>query len=443
MAESGKWVPVSEAERLTGLSTRTIKRMVAEGQLRSGKTQGGHARVLRVDLDKLVRPASAASGPASSVLQNKRERIEELTLEAQELRAEREIHKLKEEDSEIERGRAREARAQAFAQRQAHEETQLHRQREKEHRRLNKLEEQRAEFSRYWLRAASNAIPDWLTPDQEQTVIRSVESALRQCHPREPGDSVRTTLERVIERNVSPWRKEREELSRREKLIENTIVWRMPAGASMADKAQAIAAARSALSGVPITASDSEVRAALDVSIAPIKRAIDESQARARREREESETRNRRERLAESARDSLPWGAAESDKVQAVRSVRSALSQLPLDSGAFAEQSTIAAAVDPIRQSIQQRFANEQEQQRRERAKSSLMVFAELHASNYFDQQYNDDEIALDDGEDFYSARQGIVTAVRNALVRELTGTETQEEANGIAREIVEEELES
>ena len=37
MAEPTEWVSVSEAARLRGLSVRTIKRLVAEGQLKSAR----------------------------------------------------------------------------------------------------------------------------------------------------------------------------------------------------------------------------------------------------------------------------------------------------------------------------------------------------------------------------------------------------------------------
>ena len=104
--ELPEWVSISEAERLTGLSARTIKRMAAEGQLKSSRTPGSHMRVSRADVDRLLRRDAPASVSASSVLQNKRERVEELGLEARELRAQREIDKLREEGAQAERARA-------------------------------------------------------------------------------------------------------------------------------------------------------------------------------------------------------------------------------------------------------------------------------------------------------------------------------------------------
>ena len=53
--------------------------MVAEGQIKSSRTPGDHVRVLRADVDRLLRREAFASAPASSVLANKRERVEELS----------------------------------------------------------------------------------------------------------------------------------------------------------------------------------------------------------------------------------------------------------------------------------------------------------------------------------------------------------------------------
>jgi len=57
--------PFQRPARLTGLSVRTIKRMAAEGQLKSAKTPGLHVRVARADLNKLLRPANPAGALVS------------------------------------------------------------------------------------------------------------------------------------------------------------------------------------------------------------------------------------------------------------------------------------------------------------------------------------------------------------------------------------------
>ena len=115
---------VSEAATILGVSIPTLKRMAAEGRVETFRTPGGHLRILAESIEAVREHLQAQPRPvrnASPVLQNRRERLEELTLEAQEHRARRELAKLrKEEQEEAERLEAEEeARDQAAAQRQA------------------------------------------------------------------------------------------------------------------------------------------------------------------------------------------------------------------------------------------------------------------------------------------------------------------------------------
>ncbi len=431
---TGGSVPVSEAARLTGLSVRTVKRMCAAGQLSFFRSPGGHVRVVKADLERFLRRASPALPPASSVLQNRRERVEELGLEAQELRAKREIEKLRKEDSEAERGRTMEARAQVLAQRRALEETRLQRERDAEQRERQRREAagegERAEFFRRWLRWAADSFPDWLSAEQTQSVTVAVERALEQCDPGEPDGDVRPVLERAIERLLAPCRAEREERARRERLIEHAV-WGLPWGAIDADKARAVGSARTALSRLPLGATDAEVQVALDEAVAPTRQAIEERQTRARREQ-----------LIEAAGRWLPWDATDADKAKAAAAVRSVLSNLPLRASQTEEQNAVSVAVAPIKQLTEERTAARQHQEQRERKKSTLLTLAIFHASNYLDTLHNDGDMELDSGEDFDDVRRDVEAAVRKALEEELTGDESHDEANRIARQVVDEELE-
>src|SRR5215831_4259828 len=97
---------VSEAAGLLGVSAPTVRSMAARGRLESFRTPGGHLRVTRESLEDARRGSKEkreALGP-SPVLRNRRERVEELALEAQEHRARRELQKLtREEQEEAER----------------------------------------------------------------------------------------------------------------------------------------------------------------------------------------------------------------------------------------------------------------------------------------------------------------------------------------------------
>jgi len=214
VAESSEWVSVSEAARLTGLAVRTIKRLVAEKKLRATRSPGGHMRVRRADLDRLLRPESPVSVSPSTALAAKRESVEALSLELQAERVKRDLSKLHAEDAEADHRRAEAQRAEMLANKRALAEIRLQQKRDAEERSREKLARQREQFRRHWMRWASRLFPDWLSEYQAQSLTESVGRALAQCDPREPGESVRQVLEPTIARAVAPWRAEREARAR-------------------------------------------------------------------------------------------------------------------------------------------------------------------------------------------------------------------------------------
>jgi len=104
---------MAEAAASLGVSVPTVRQMVARGQLVAFRTPGGH---LRFTTDS-VRAAKGESIPAtagrvlSSSLQNRRERVEELNLEATEFRAQRQLDTLRREQEQEEAERSAEAEA--------------------------------------------------------------------------------------------------------------------------------------------------------------------------------------------------------------------------------------------------------------------------------------------------------------------------------------------
>jgi len=109
---------VAQAGRLLGVSVPTIKRMVHHGELQSFQTPGGHLRIATASVERIRtgRAQESRGREPSSVLKNRRERVEELALETQEIRARRDLRQLHKEDAqEAERDRqevAEEERAQ-------------------------------------------------------------------------------------------------------------------------------------------------------------------------------------------------------------------------------------------------------------------------------------------------------------------------------------------
>jgi serine phosphatase RsbU (regulator of sigma subunit) len=106
--------------------------MVADGTLEGFRTPGGHLRataegIQAVKDQREARPRTVRD--ASGVLQNHRERLEELTLEAQEMRVKRELAKLQREERE--EAEKREAEAQARKEEAAQRQAQLQLERER------------------------------------------------------------------------------------------------------------------------------------------------------------------------------------------------------------------------------------------------------------------------------------------------------------------------
>ena len=93
---------VAEAARLLGVSSPTVKRMAADGKLDSFRTPGGHLRFPSETVERLREGGGKEvrrHGP-SPVLTNRQERVEELALEGQELRAQRDLAKLRKKTAE-------------------------------------------------------------------------------------------------------------------------------------------------------------------------------------------------------------------------------------------------------------------------------------------------------------------------------------------------------
>ncbi len=105
---------VSQTAQLLGISSLTVRRMVTDGELMGFRTPGGHLRLTResVEAARSGRQEKRDAAGPSSVLRNRRERVEGLALETQEPRAERIIEKLRREREEEQPKLEAEAEAQ-------------------------------------------------------------------------------------------------------------------------------------------------------------------------------------------------------------------------------------------------------------------------------------------------------------------------------------------
>jgi excisionase family DNA binding protein len=291
-----------------GLSSRTLKRMIAAGQLEAFRSPGGHLRVARTAVEKFRRGlGSSTPVAASSVLQNKRERIEELGLEVQELRATREIEKVRAEDSRSERARLLETRVQVLTQKRAIQQTRLQREQIAQERDRAQKQQEREQWERSWINGTIKFCPDWLLHEQVRTVIAAVKETLTNYDDGQ--DGIGEALVLTVNRVVGPWRAEREAkekqqeaerqaTQRRESLIDSMTAFSL-FQATDVEKASAITAARTALLSIPLNAGELYVRAAISGAIDPFKQVVERrldderSKAKAARAKEEAESQER------------------------------------------------------------------------------------------------------------------------------------------------------
>jgi hypothetical protein len=416
--------------------------MVESGDLESFRTPGGHTRIFAESIEAVKEQRRTKARPVqapSPVLQNRRERLEELTLEAQEHRARRELDKLRREED------AEEARALADAD--AREEEMTVRQEELELERLkldqedrqadvrrereDRLEEERrdakrklAAFRCRWQDEASKAVSEftyrWLSAAQRKEVLEALEAEIER---RQPEDEPRmaAVIARTLEALVEPLRIERDAQERRQRVAQS-VLWRLPSSATEAERVKATAVIRDALEKCDYGTDDRELRVAAEEAIQPIKAAIE------RRAMEAS--------LLNWAVRELPWGSDDREKATLRRECAEILKEVAEEATEIEAREELEPSVQEARRAVERRTA--QEEQRENRADLVRIGVAEVsiylremrRAGEISDEDYLDSGLAVD-----------LRSAVRGELEAELTGDESGKEVREMAREIIDSEL--
>jgi excisionase family DNA binding protein len=290
---------VSDAARLLGVSIPTVKRMQGDHQLEGFRTPGGHLRVTAESIAAVKESTQAnpraVRGP-SPVLQNRRERVEEITLETQELRAKQELENLRREEQE-ERGR-REAEAQArrdeTAERQAQldlerkrldlqkaQERSRQQQEQAETRRKAAVERELAAFRLRWHGKASEEVSAnayrWLSARQRKEVLDGLENEIEK---RQPADEPRlpVIIARSLAALVEPLRAEHDAQETRQRLT-NEVLGSLSFWTTEAEKVRATVAIREALKRFDTFADVGEMRLALQDAVEPVRLATEERRA--------------------------------------------------------------------------------------------------------------------------------------------------------------------
>jgi IgA-specific serine endopeptidase len=364
---------------------------------------------------------------ASPVLRNRRERIEELTLEAQELRAKRELGKLRREEEAEAEERQGEVQAREEQAQQRRAEIALERERldrdkaEDRRRRQQEQEEEQARFEAEqeirqfrlrWCNAASQPVAtlaalSWLTASQRKEVIEAIEAEIEERDPSdEPRmmDIIAWTLDAALE----PLQAERDAQQRRQRLVDEALR-SLPYSATDADKVKATAAIREALRRFDRFADVCEMRVAAQEATEPVRRAIERRELQAK--------------LLRWAVWELPWSKTDQDEAHVRRDCAEVLAELPADASEAEAKEALRTTIDEARREIDKRQADKERQARR----AQLLQSAAAEVVRYMGELEREGEITRKqywDGE----LTEHLQTAVRRDVEPELTGDESMKE---------------
>jgi excisionase family DNA binding protein len=440
---------VSEAAAALGISAPTVKRMVAEDRLESFRTPGGHLRITAESIKAVREQRQAQPRPvreASPVLQNRRERLEELTLEAQEHRARRDLEKMRREEQEEAERREAEAedREEEAAQRDA--ELKLERERlEQERARLEydqaqepkriereqaherqrqQAEQQLTAFRCRWQEKAGEAVAAyeyrWLSATQRKEILEGLEAEIAK---RQPTDDPRmgTILARSLEALVEPFRAARDAQEKRQRLLERALI-SLPYGTTDAERARATTAIREALQQLDGCADECEMRVAVQEAVEPVCLAVQKRLLDAR--------------LLDWTLRELPWSRTDRDEARIRRECAEILAELPLG----ATEAEGKEALEPIVREACAEIENRQAEKDRQTRKANLIQQGVAEVWSYLLELKREGEISDRDIWDSEFTAD-LKDAVRRGLEGELTGDETTKEIRELARAIIDSEI--
>jgi Skp family chaperone for outer membrane proteins len=188
----------SQGAEFLGVSARSFRRYVTEGKItpHSKTPGGGHWRFLRRDLETFKAPAQA-----SPVLRQKRERVEELSLELQEKKAELALQKLQDEEAEIQA--QKEQAQQDAAASEARKEREV-----RQARAAARAQQARQDWEAEWVRNMLKTLPRDLPAQFRLDAIEILRQNLSELYDNHAGnaeDVVFTVLRAAVDEVLAPW----------------------------------------------------------------------------------------------------------------------------------------------------------------------------------------------------------------------------------------------
>ena len=420
-----------EAAAALRVSIPTVKRMVIDGQLKGFRTPGGHLRISQESIRELRETHTPTH--VSPVLQSRREQIEEITLETQRLRAQKELSELKEEEQSVADQRAAEAQARREEAAQARAQIRLERerleyeqrqdaarekQRQADDQRRREAERQLVAFHSRWQQAVDNALADhcysWLSNPQRKEIAEAMEAEIKKRQPSEE-PSMRLIVGRALAALLQPLAAEHEALEIRKRLTKHGLR-SLPYGATDAEEVRARRAIDDAICREPLSADEKTLRATIDEAVKPICAAVNKRLLDGR--------------VLLWASWQLPRGATDQEQDQLRRRCGEILAGLPMDvseaEAKHALDSTVAQASSVI--------SSREAEKRREAQKSTLLHAAITEASLYLLLRH--DMSPLRDRE----LRTQVLRTIEEGL-RNLTGTESQQEVQSKVHTLVDDAI--
>ena len=267
---------ITEAARQLGVSGRTIKRMIDDGKIPAFRTRGGHLRIPAESVRTVKGETPRAVSNPSSVLQNRPERVEELALEAQELRGRCQLERLRRdaateeqrylaESETLRRESEREVQAIALErERESREQAEAERRRRHE----SEQHQARTRFISQWIEAGLKRIPANAPGELQFEVRQRLKKALEACDISESEFAVQHLVNGIVADVLGPWQRRNDTAAIISKAVETLPLWVRGWADSPTEWAlKAKQAASEAVSALPEGSGLGEIRTAAQAAV--------------------------------------------------------------------------------------------------------------------------------------------------------------------------------
>jgi len=299
---------VAEASHKLGVSIPTVKAMYRRGELDGFLTPGRHLRISAESLESVRAHGGRSRPPAvppSTTLQARRERIEFLNLEGEELRARRELDRLRAEGAAEEEDRASQEHAEDLEREQRLENARAERLRQERLQQDATTEHRRAALREQVQLTLSVTVPVELSAAKQRELSDQLEAELRRANVEDPELAI-PIIKAVCERFRVSLLSEKRDQGRRERIVDSARreIATM-CGSTESDEAEAVATAHAVLSSLSSEIPETEMRCAVKAAVAQVRNKVEQREAEKRVEIQRR--RQRQETIDSAVREVEPY----------------------------------------------------------------------------------------------------------------------------------------